>query len=223
MPPGLIFLGAAGSGKGTQAQQLSEHLGLVQLSTGDILRDSIRRQTPLGLEVKKYIETGELVPDETVLGLVKEALQDNSISDKGFILDGFPRTLEQAVGLDTILKQIDLQVSMVIEFQIGLDETIKRIGGRRICSGCNKIYHVEFNPPSNASVCDICSSSLIQRKDDTEEKVRRRFEIYQAETEPLITHYQSLVHSVDATRTPKEIFEKLVSQIEALNGIHQNA
>ncbi|HSH45627.1 MAG TPA: adenylate kinase [Longimicrobiales bacterium] len=183
----LILLGAPGAGKGTQGALLAKSHGLQQVSTGDILRDAVRRGTPLGREAQRYMDAGELVPDDVILGLVRDVLAG---ADEGDILDGFPRTLEQARGLDGILDDLGTALDAVVVLEVPDETLVKRISGRRSCPECKAVYNVYFDPPSEEGVCDQCGAALTQRKDDTAETVERRLEVYRAQTEPLIRFYQ---------------------------------
>lgn len=183
----LILLGAPGAGKGTQGALLAKSHGLQQVSTGDILRDAVRRGTPLGKEAQRYMDAGELVPDDVILGLVRDVLAG---AEDGYILDGFPRTLEQARGLDGILDDLGMALDAVVVLEVPDETLVKRISGRRSCPECKAVYNVYFDPPSEEGVCDRCGAALTQRKDDNAETVERRLEVYRAETEPLIRFYQ---------------------------------
>jgi adenylate kinase len=183
----LILLGAPGAGKGTQGALLAKKHGIARIATGDILRDAVRRGTPLGLEAKSFMDAGELVPDDVILGMVREVIV---AAESGFILDGFPRTLEQAEGLAGILGELGLSLDAVVVLRVPDDVLIKRISGRRSCPECKAVYNVYFDPPKEAGICDRCGAALVERADDDEETVRRRLEIYQRQTRPLIDYYQ---------------------------------
>lgn len=183
----LILLGAPGAGKGTQGALLAKSHGLARVSTGDILRDAVRRGTPLGQEARRFMDAGELVPDDVILGLVREVLAD---ADAGFVLDGFPRTLEQARELDRLLDDLGIALDAVIVLDVPDDDLIKRISGRRSCPGCDAVYNVHFDPPEDPGLCDRCGSALVERADDDEATVARRLEVYRRQTEPLIEYYR---------------------------------
>ncbi len=185
---GLIFLGPPGAGKGTQAKILSAYLGVPQISTGDILRSAVREQTPMGLRAKSYMDSGALVPDEVVVGIVEERLSEADCSP-GFILDGFPRTVPQAEALSEMLNRKGRAIQAVVSITVNEDELLARIGGRRACQNCGKVYHIQNEPPRKEGVCDLCNGPLYQRDDDKEETMRRRLEEYGKKTAPLIDYY----------------------------------
>lgn len=181
----LILLGAPGAGKGTQAEILSKKLGIPTISTGNILRAAIKNGTPVGLKAKTYMDKGELVPDEVIIGIVKERVAEDDCAD-GFILDGVPRTINQAEQLEK--EGIDIDTALSIEIE---DETIeKRMTGRRTCPMCGATFHVTANPPKTEGICDVCGAELIIRKDDEPETVKNRLRVYHAETEPLKGFYE---------------------------------
>ncbi len=181
----LILLGAPGAGKGTQAEIICEKFGIPSVSTGNIIRESVKNGTEMGLKAKSYMDSGELVPDEVVIGIIKERLAQDDCKN-GFILDGFPRTIPQAEALDAMGVQIDRVVSIEVP-----DEKIAaRMAGRRVCSKCGASYHTEFKKPIKDGVCDSCSAELIQRKDDAPETVIERLRVYHEQTEPLKGYYE---------------------------------
>ena len=184
----LILLGAPGAGKGTQGALLAEARGLRQISTGDILRDAVRRGTPLGREAQRFMDAGELVPDDVILRMMRDVLAD---ADAGFILDGFPRTIEQAEGLDGLLADLGIGLDGVVVLDVPDDELVKRISGRRSCPSCKAVYNVFFDPPEVEGVCDRCGSALVERPDDDASTVARRLEVYRRQTEPLIAYYEA--------------------------------
>ncbi len=181
----LILLGAPGAGKGTQAEILSQRLGIPTISTGNMLRAAIQAGTPTGLEAKRYMDAGRLVPDEVIIGVVAQRLEQPDCA-KGFILDGVPRTLAQAEALD----RAGVTFDKVLSIEISDREIEERMGGRRVCSGCGAPYHVKARPPKREGVCDSCGGSLVQRDDDRPETVRQRLEVYHTETEPLKGFYE---------------------------------
>ncbi|MBI2152131.1 MAG: adenylate kinase [Candidatus Rokubacteria bacterium] len=185
----LIFLGPPGAGKGTQARTLAEAEGIPQIATGDMLRDAAARGTRLGLEAKSYMDRGALVPDEVVVGLVAERLEAPDAT-KGFVLDGFPRTLAQAEALERMLKDRDLAVERVIYFEVSERELLRRLTGRRVCRQCQSAYQLVSAPPKREGRCDRCGGELYQREDDSEAAVRRRLEVYAAQTKPLLEYYR---------------------------------
>lgn len=202
----LIFLGPPGAGKGTQARTLAAEGGIPQIATGDMLREAVARGTRLGLEAKSYMDRGALVPDEVVVGLVAERLDRND-AKKGFILDGFPRTVAQAEALERLIKDRDLAVERVIFFEVSESELLRRLTGRRVCRGCGATYHLAFSPPKKAGRCDQCEGELYQREDDGEATVRRRLAVYAEQTSPLLDYYRSrgLLVEVPGEGSPDEI------------------
>jgi len=203
----LIFLGAPGAGKGTQGALLAERRGLRRVSTGDLLRDAVRKGTPLGQKAKAYMDAGELVPDEVILGLVREVLSERSEAT-GVLFDGFPRTIPQAEALDRLLEELGQRLDAVVVIDVPDDELVKRLSGRRSCPNCGAVYNVYFEPPRQAGVCDACGGALVERADDAAETVRRRLEVYREQTEPLIAYYEASetpVHYVDGSRSVDEV------------------
>lgn len=185
----LVMFGPPGAGKGTQGTMLAEQRGLLKISTGDILRDAARAGTPLGLEAKKYMNAGELVPDSVILGLVREVIEDAS-DVKGFIMDGFPRTLNQAEGVDRLLGELGRPIDAVVVLDVDDDDLVKRLSGRRSCPSCGAVYNIFFEMPKNDQLCDRCGSELVQRADDSQQTVLRRLEVYREQTAPLIEYYE---------------------------------
>jgi adenylate kinase len=177
------------SGKGTQAARLSKALGIPQISSGDLFRDNIKRETTLGREAKTYMDRGDLVPDEITIGMVAERLGRPDAA-KGALLDGFPRTIPQAEELDRILDELDASLTGVISISVPVEELVKRASGRRICRSCGKSYHLAFNPPAEEGVCDVDGGELYQRDDDLPDTVRQRLEVYQGQTSPLVDYYR---------------------------------
>ena len=196
----LVLFGPPGAGKGTQGTVLAEKRGLVKISTGDILRDAVRAGTTLGMEAKKFMDAGELVPDSVILGLVREAIQD---AGSGFIMDGFPRTIAQAEGVDSMLSEMDKSIDAVIILDVPDEALVKRLRGRRSCPNCGAVYNVYFDKPKEDEKCDRCSSELVQRADDRQDTVVRRLEVYKAQTSPIIEYYQQRgadVNTIDGDR-----------------------
>ncbi|AWN74446.1 adenylate kinase [Legionella anisa] len=216
----LMLLGGPGAGKGTQALRLIERYQIPQISTGDMLRAAIAQGTPLGLSAKKIMETGGLVPDDIIIGLVKERLKKSDCAN-GFLFDGFPRTIVQA----NALKQAEIYLDHVIEIDVNDEEIIKRISGRRIHQPSGRVYHIENHPPKREGVDDITGEALIQREDDKEETVRKRLEVYRSQTAPLVNYYKSWAdsethgapefHSICGTGDVDEVFQKIINSIEA--------
>jgi adenylate kinase len=180
----LILLGAPGAGKGTQAKWISKEYGLPHISTGDILRHNVKEGTELGKEAKRYMDEGKLVPDELIIGMMKERLSEEDCKN-GFILDGFPRTINQAEELGKIT-----DIDAVLNIYVPFEKLIERITGRRSCPKCGAVYHIKYNPPKKDNICDVCGNELIQRDDDKEETVKKRLETYEAQTAPLIDYYE---------------------------------
>ena len=209
----LILLGPPGAGKGTQAKMLCAHYGIPQISTGDILRDAVRQQSPMGVKAKSYMDAGALVPDDVVVGIVRERLQQDDCH-KGFVLDGFPRTVAQADALKVALDESGQSLDAVISLEVEAEALIERLTGRRTCKECGKGYHVKFDPPSRGGVCDVCGGQLVQREDDREETIRRRLEVYREQTAPLIDYYRSqgLLGQVDGM-APMDVVQAEIREI----------
>lgn len=208
----LIFLGAPGAGKGTQGALLAERKHLRRISTGDLLRDAVRKGTPLGQQAKAYMDAGELVPDEVILGLVREVVAGGT-SGAGVIFDGFPRTIPQAEGLDRLLEELDQPLDAVIVIDVPDDQLVKRLSGRRSCPNCGAVYNIYFEPPKTPGVCDVCGDALAERADDAADTVRRRLEVYREQTEPLIAYYErgaTPVHFVDGDRPVDDVQREIV-------------
>src|SRR6266567_8459643 len=212
--PRLVLLGKQGAGKGTQAARLAEHYGVEHLSTGELFRASAAEGTPAGLEAKRYMDAGELVPDETVIKVVDERFTGDFL-DRGFILDGFPRTLPQAEELEAVLSDSGHPLDAVLSLDVPTEIVLDRIAGRRVCENCGANYHVNM-PPTENWTCDVCGGRVVQRDDDTEEAVQRRLEIYELETVPIIHFYDRLgkLVTVDAVGDGDEVFERLTKEID---------
>jgi adenylate kinase len=212
----LILLGPPGAGKGTQAERLQEDFPLAYVATGDMLRAAVAEETDLGKEAKAYMDRGELVPDDVIIGVILDRLAEPDTSD-GFLLDGFPRTDNQAQALDAALKKVDRRLSGVLLIDVPPDEVVRRLSGRRVCPK-GHTYHVEHNPPKNDEVCDVDGEPLRQRDDDREDTVRNRLEVYQKQTAPLVGYYdeRDLLHRFDGTRSPTEVHDHLRATIATL-------
>ncbi len=210
----LIFLGAPGAGKGTQATEASKEFGIPQISTGEILREAVARRMPLGLAAKAKMEQGELVPDEVVCGIVEDRVSRTDCRN-GFILDGFPRTVAQAVFLDDMLERRGLGKPLVVNLQVESDVLLKRLTGRRTCPVCGKIYNIYFSPPRQDELCDVDGTPLQSRADDNEGSIRRRLEAYERQTRPLIDYYRerTLLHETDGNREPPVIARDLAGEL----------
>jgi adenylate kinase len=211
----IVLLGAPGAGKGTQAKMLIEKYRIPQISTGDILRKAVADGTPLGKEAKAIMERGELVPDKLVLGLVEERLKQDDCKT-GFILDGFPRNTAQAEALDKLLDAIKMPLDSALSVDVPKEDLMKRLTGRRTCKSCQQMYNVYFSPPRKEGVCDKCSEELFQRADDKEETIKKRLDVYDAQTAPLIDYYRKkgILKSVTGVGSIDEIFKKVCSLLE---------
>jgi adenylate kinase len=209
-----VLLGAPGAGKGTQAKILIEKYGMPQISTGDLLRAAVGAGTPLGKEAKSYMDKGELVPDSVVLGMVEERLKQDDCK-KGYILDGFPRNTKQAEALDKMLDALGMSLSAALSVDVPLEDLMKRLTGRRTCKACGQMYNVYFKAPAKEGVCDKCSGELYQRDDDKEATIKKRLEVYTAQTEPLIGYYKSkgILKSISGTGSIDEIFKKVTAAL----------
>jgi adenylate kinase len=212
----MIFalFGPPGSGKGTQAKALVENLGIPQLSTGDMLREAIKQGTPLGQEAKGYMDKGQLVPDTLIVGLIQHRIQAADCK-KGFMLDGFPRTVSQAESLDTMLKDQGLALGAVVSFMVNHNELIARLSGRLMCSKCGTSYHEQSKPPRVAGVCDVCGSAVIKREDDKPAVVQTRLQTFLASTKPVEDFYRAKgrLNEIDAVGTESEIYERILKAI----------
>jgi adenylate kinase len=207
----LIFLGAPGAGKGTQAREVSKEFNIPQISTGDMLREAVKKGTALGLEAKKKMEAGELVPDEVVCGIVEERVGQPDCA-QGFILDGFPRTIAQAQFVDAMLQRKGRGNPLAVNIRVDEDVLLKRLTGRRTCSVCGEIYNVYFNPPKQDGVCDKEGGKLLERADDNESTIRQRLVAYNNQTSPLIDYYRkkSLLHELNGNLEPDQISKNLI-------------
>jgi len=216
MSMNLILLGPPGCGKGTQAKMLTEKHHIPQISTGDILREAVKQETPMGVEAKNYMNAGKLVPDEVVIGIIQDRLKQSDC-ENGFILDGFPRTVVQAEALDSTLTSMQKKIEHALSITVADEELLGRLTGRRTCRSCGAMYHVMFNPPKKEGVCDACSGELYQRDDDTEETIRNRLNVYNQQTAPLIDYYQAkgLLRNIAGTGKIEEILEKIQAVLEA--------
>ncbi|MDH4237308.1 MAG: adenylate kinase [Nitrospira sp.] len=212
----LVFLGAPGVGKGTQADKVAAQYGVRKISTGDLLREAVRNRTSLGLEAKAYMDGGQLVPDSVVIGLVREKLADPSDA-KGFILDGFPRTVPQAEELGKVLDERGIGLNRIINFQVSRAEIVKRLSGRRSCPKCQATYHVEFAPSKINGVCDRCSDRLVQRSDDQREAIETRLRVYEEQTAPLIGYYEKkhILSHLDSEGPVESVYQSLTKVLAA--------
>ncbi|MBE0568510.1 MAG: adenylate kinase [Deltaproteobacteria bacterium] len=208
---GIILLGPPGAGKGTQAKKLTEAFAIPQISTGDMLREAVRNGTGLGLEAKSFMEAGGLVPDEVVIGIVKERLAQADCSN-GFILDGFPRTIPQATALDRVAGELGKEIRFVLSLEVDPEELMERLCGRRTCTSCGAMFHIRFHAPKTPGKCDKCGGPLIQRDDDKEETIRMRLENYNKSTAPLLDYYKKTgkIRSVMASGEIDGIYDNIV-------------
>ena len=213
----LILLGPPGSGKGTQGERLQEDFRLPYYATGDILRAAVKEGTEIGQKATEYMERGDLVPDEVIIDVIAERIQQEEASD-GFILDGFPRTLPQAEALDSKMKELGRRISAAILIDVPDEEVQRRLGGRRICEDSGHVFHLEFDPPQKQGVCDVCGGRLIVRDDDKPEVIAHRVEQYREKTEPLMEYYEDggILQRVDGGRAPDEVEEKIHGVIATL-------
>ncbi|HEU5254006.1 MAG TPA: adenylate kinase [Solirubrobacterales bacterium] len=206
----LVLLGPPGSGKGTQGERLNEDLRLPYYATGDILRAAVRDETEIGRAAKEYMDRGDLVPDDVIVGVIAERI-DSSEARDGFILDGFPRTTPQAEALDAKLSELGRAVTGVLLIDVSDEEVVRRLGGRRTCEENGHVFHVEFEPPKQEGVCDVDGSPLIVREDDKPEVIRNRLETYHEKTEPLVSYYdsRSVLRRIDGEAEPDEVAEQI--------------
>ncbi|MBR2802872.1 MAG: adenylate kinase [Erysipelotrichaceae bacterium] len=211
----LLIIGAPGTGKGTMSELLIEKYGVIHISTGDMLRESVAAGTEVGLKAQSYMTAGLLVPDEVIHGVIVERLAKPDI-DQGFLMDGYPRTLAQAADLDGILKELGKKIDCVINLELDEEVLVGRITGRRTCPQCKAIYHVVNKPPRVEGICDVCGSELVTRKDDTAESLKTRLNAYHESTRPVIEYYekQGLVRTIDANHAPEEVFASIRKAVE---------
>ncbi len=206
----VVFLGAPGVGKGTQADRIATQYHVAKISTGDLLREAVRNQTALGLEAKKYMDQGKLVPDAVVIGLVREKLADPSCAS-GFVLDGFPRTVPQAEELGKALASKAMALDRVMNFQVSREDVVRRLSGRRSCPKCQATFHVDFAKPKQDGICDRCGEPLVQRSDDRRDAIETRLKVYDEQTAPLVRYYDErrLLSPVDASGGVDVVFRHL--------------
>lgn len=211
----IMLFGAPGAGKGTQAKFLIERYGIPQISTGDILRGAIKAGTPMGMEAKKYMDEGKLVPDSTIIGVIKDRLSQEDCK-KGFILDGFPRTIAQAEALEELMKEMGIKLDKVISLNVPDELIVGRVTGRKVCPACGASFHVEFNPSKVDGKCDYCNGELITRKDDNEATVTKRLAEYHSQTAPLFDFYKSrnLLVDIDGTKDVKTITKEIFAILD---------
>jgi adenylate kinase len=215
----LVLVGPPGAGKGTQAEFVAAHLSVPKISTGDIFRANVSQGTPLGVEARRYMDAGQLVPDEVTINMVRERLAEADAAD-GFLLDGFPRTTPQAVALDKLLADLGNSLDLVLELVVDEDEVVRRIAGRRQCRGCQKIWHIEFDAPTHEGVCDRCGGELYQRDDDKVEVIEERLRVYRRDTAPLIDYYgaQGKLVGIDATGPVEDVTVRAIDSLRSYGG-----
>jgi len=210
----LVLVGPPGAGKGTQAQFIASHFAIPKISTGEIFRANVSEGTELGLEARKYMDAGDLVPDEVTIAMVKDRLGHDD-ARAGFLLDGFPRTVRQAEVLDDLLDPMSAPLDVVLELVVDDDEVVRRLSGRRTCHQCGHVWHLDFDPPGTEGICDRCGGELFQRDDDSEETIRHRLEVYADQTSPLIGYYgdKGLLRGVDATGPVEDVTERAINAL----------
>jgi adenylate kinase len=211
----IVLVGPPGAGKGTQAQFIASNLSIPKISTGDIFRANVSQGTRLGLEAKKFMDAGDLVPDEVTIAMVRDRVTEDDAVD-GFLLDGFPRNLAQAQVLDEILAEMGVKVDVVLELVVDDDEVVRRLAGRRTCRQCGRIWHIDFDPPKAEHICDVCGGELFQRDDDREETIRHRLCVYAEQTAPVVDYYadRGILVGIDATGPVEDITERATNSLE---------
>ncbi len=213
----IVLVGPPGAGKGTQAEFIAGHLTIPKISTGDIFRKNVSQGTPLGAEAKKYMDAGDLVPDEVTIAMVKERISESD-AVRGYLLDGFPRNLPQAKVLDAMLDEIGHNLDMVMELVVDDEEVVRRLAGRRTCRDCGQIWHIVFDPPADQERCDRCNGALFQRDDDKEATIRHRLEVYNEQTAPIVDYYadRSILVGVDATGTVEDVTGRAIAALRRM-------
>ncbi|GAA3756178.1 adenylate kinase [Plantactinospora mayteni] len=215
----LVLVGPPGAGKGTQAEFIAAHLAVPKISTGDIFRANVSQGTPLGVEARRYMDAGKLVPDEVTINMVRDRLAEPDAAE-GFLLDGFPRTTPQAAALDKLLADLGTALDLVMELVVDDDEVIRRLSGRRTCRGCGKVWHIEFDPSSVEGLCDRCGGELFQRDDDKAETIAERLREYASKTAPLIDYYgaQGKLVGIDATGPVEDVTVRAIDALRSYGG-----
>lgn len=208
-------MGPPGAGKGTQAKLLETHFQVRHISSGDLLRVAVKKKTPLGVQAKRYMDRGELVPDEVMMGTIEESLRQNDTRN-GFILDGFPRTVPQVDALCALLQGMGIRLDAVTSVQVPRPDLVKRLSGRRTCRECGAMYHIIFDPPSTAGICNKCNGELYQRDDDQEETIIARLEVYDRQTTPVLNKYRErgLLREVEGVGSREQVFERILAQVQ---------
>ena len=211
----VVLVGPPGAGKGTQAHFIASHLAIPRISTGDIFRYNVTQQTELGSKAKEYMDRGDLVPDEVTVAMVRDRLAEDD-AQEGFLLDGFPRNVPQAETLKKILAEMDAKLTVVLELVVDEDEVVRRLSGRRTCRRCERVWHIDYDPPTRPGVCDDCGGELFQRDDDKEQVIRHRLEVYKTQTAPLINFYadESILVGIDATGPVEEITARALGALQ---------
>jgi adenylate kinase len=209
----IVLFGPPGAGKGTQSALLVEQRRMKHISTGDLFREAVKNQTALGLKAKSFMDSGQLVPDEVVIGMVEEVLE--RLGNQSFILDGFPRTPPQAAALDELLKKLDKKVGKAVFLEVPRQDLMRRLTGRRVCTSCGAVYHVDSKPPKADGICDVCGGQVVQRKDDHEEVIGTRLEAYDKSTAPLKQYFakSGILAEVNGTGTTEEVYRRLDAQL----------
>ena len=205
----ILIMGGPGAGKGTVSKKIVEKFKVLHISTGDIFRSEIGKQTPLGVEAKKYMDQGKLVPDEVTNPMVKSFIEKQDVRN-GYLLDGYPRTLAQAQAFDCLVKGSSLEIDKVLTLEIPFDKLAQRVTGRRLCKGCDAIYHTEYHPSKVEGICDICGNELYQRKDDTIESLRVRLEEYAINAKPILEYYGEKVIAINADQGANEVYSEVL-------------
>lgn len=209
----IILFGPPGAGKGTQSALLVERNKMKHISTGDLFREAVKNQTALGVKAKSYMDAGQLVPDEVVIGMVEEVLQ--GLKSQSFILDGFPRTVPQAEALEKLLERYEMKIGRAVFLEVPRSALLSRLTGRRVCLSCGAVYHVESKPPKADGICDVCGGQVVQRKDDQEEVISTRLEAYDKSTSPLKAYFadKGSLAEVEGTGTTEEVYDRLMAQL----------
>ncbi|MDD3925328.1 MAG: adenylate kinase [bacterium] len=220
----VVLLGAPGSGKGTVAKVLVERTGTPHISTGDMLRAALAAGTPLGVKAREYMESGRLVPDDVVIGLTRNRLGQSDCLSRGYILDGFPRTVPQAEALSVVLSDLGSDIQAVFNLQVSRPALVERLSGRRVCKSCGAIYHVVNMPSKVEGVCDVCGGELYQRADDQPATVENRLDVYEVQTKPLIEYYRNvgLLYPIEGDKGVQAVFESIIHTLDAIGKVARN-
>lgn len=210
----IILMGPPGAGKGTQADFIKAEFAIPHISTGDMFRKAVKEKTPLGLEAKRYMDAGQLVPDNVTVGIVKERLSEADCA-KGFLLDGFPRTIPQAQALDKTLREMGIELDAILNVMVNREALIDRLTGRRVCKGCGATYHVQFNPSKNGDKCEACGNELYQRSDDMPQTVTNRLDVYEKQTAPLIEYYRhkGILKDINGDQAVEKVTQSILNAL----------